>query len=71
MAHNASRLNRISELLSVPIIATKHVKDAFGDFDPTILQYKGVALENPDNRKVFEKHMFSMLYAFNPTDDDD
>ena len=60
MAHNASRLNKISQLLEVPIIATKHVPKAFGDFDPTIVQYKDEPLEN-QHRQVFEKHVFSML----------
>ena len=57
MAHNARRLCILGKHLEVPIIATRHVKNAFGDIEKTIGEV------THEGRKIFDKTQFSMLTA--------
>lgn len=53
--HNARRLAEIANVLDIPIIATTHAKDKFGDVAQEITDV------NYKNRKVFNKSTFSMI----------
>ena len=55
MAHNAKRMTQLSQVLNIPIIATRHVQENFGDIDQVITD-----VTHP-GRKVIDKHMFSMM----------
>ena len=33
MAHNAKRLSQLSKVLDIPVVATRHVKENFGDIE--------------------------------------
>ena len=53
MLHNSKRMTQVSEILEIPVVATRHVKKAFKDIDEAIPQV--------DNRVIFDKSLFSML----------
>ena len=36
LVHNAKRLTQLSEITGIPIVATRHVHDKFGDIEPAI-----------------------------------
>jgi hypothetical protein len=55
VVHNSARLSRISSILKIPIIATRHVFEKFGDIDNQIS-----SIQNP-YREVFDKYAFSMV----------
>ena len=55
MTHNARRLTQVSQILNIPIIATRHVQANFGDIDARINEV------THEGRKIFDKSQFSML----------
>ena len=57
MTHNARRLTQVSEILDIPIIATRHVQANFGEIDARINDV------THEGRKIFDKSQFSMLEA--------
>ena len=55
VVHNAKRLTQVSQITSIPVIATCHVKKNFGDIDAIITE-----VTHP-GRTVFDKSLFSMI----------
>ena len=55
MAHNAKRLSQLSQVLNIPVVATRHVKENFGDIEQVIND------ASHPGRVVIDKHTFSMV----------
>ena len=53
--HNARRLTEIAAILDIPVFATTHVKDKFGDVAQEVTDV------NCLSRRVYDKSTFSML----------